>query len=88
MVKQRRSFQNSFLVMWLIKMSYSSPKATMGDIFRFAEENLNKVKLNTTFFLSTSLAIFYIIALFYFRLSLLKKNTKENYLERSTCFPF
>ncbi len=74
--------------MWLIKMSYSSPKATMGDIFRFAEENLNKVKLNTTFFLSTSLAIFYIIALFYVSLSLLKKKYQRKLFGKKYLFSF
>jgi hypothetical protein len=87
MVKQRHSFQDSFLVLWPIKMMYSSPKATLVDIFRSAEEKPNEFKLNITFFLSTYPAIFYIIDLFYFRLSLLK-NPNENYSGISACLPF
>ena len=87
MVKQRHSFQNSFLVLRHSKMKYSSPKATVVDIFRSAEEKPNKLKLNITLFVSTYPAIFYIIDLIYFRLSLLK-NPEDNYLEISTCLPF
>jgi hypothetical protein len=87
MVKQRHSFQNSFRVLWPVKMICSSPKATAVDIFRSAEENLNDSKLNITFFVSTSPARFYIIDLFYFRWSLLK-NPKEHCLEVSTCLLF
>jgi len=68
-------------------MMYSSPKATIVDIFRSAEEKPNKFNLNITLFLSTYPAIFYIIDLFYFRLSLLK-NPEDNYLGISACLPF